>query len=162
MHIHRVYLRWSTCMTFRQRRPHQGKDIHHPPSDHRCSPRFRSYHGDRVFMRWLSLSEAGQRSEGWPPGWQGLGAAPESPGHGQTHDIAPRLGLNQQICDQWRSNWRTRDPWDKLQKQEPERMKLDLSVILIDQFPEAREWMFRNSRPSKWKIVQLWFWEGFI
>lgn len=81
-------------------------------------------------------------------------------GHGQSHDIAPRPGLNQQICDATIKLTEILEINCKSRNQD--WIRLDLSVILIDQFPEPREWMFRNSRPSKWKIVHLWFWEGFI
>lgn len=137
-------------------------DIHHPPSDHRCSPWIRSYHGDRVFMRWLSLSEAGQHSEWGMTTWLTV--------------TGGRSWIPWSRSDSWYrsetwpkpTNMRCDDQIDGQEileincKSRNLGMKLDLSVILIDQFPEPREWMFRNSRPSKWKIVHLWFWEGFI
>ena len=110
---------------------------------------------DRVFMQWLSLSE------GWPPGWQWLGAPgsewsrSDSWYRSETWPKPTNMRCDDQIDGQeiLEINCKSRNlDW----------MRLDLSVILIDQFPEPREWMFRNSRPSKWKIVHLWFWEGFI
>ena len=106
---------------------------------------------------WSVARALGER---WPPGPQWLGAAPESEWS---------RSASWYRFETWPkpTNMRCDDQTDgqeilEINCKSRNLLKLDLSVILIDQFPEPREWMFRNSRPSEWKIVHLWFWEGFI